>query len=130
MDSTINNKNITPVKILGIDNVFFQVGSLEKAILFYERLGFVLEFKTQRINAALFMIGNEEPGLMLFENPSPKPSRLWVEVKSALEAQKIFGGGTYIETATGLTYEVIDPWENVIGFADYSKKPELARSPN
>lgn len=115
------------MEILGIDNIFIQVGSLEEAIRFYETLGFVLKFKIPRINAALFNIGNEEPGLMLFENKEPKPSRFWVEVVSALEAQKMLSKGSMIETATGLTFEVLDPWGNIIGFADYSKKKELAR---
>lgn len=73
-------------------------------------------------------IGTEEPGLMLFENKELMPSRLWIEVESALEAQKIFRKGSLIETATGLTFEVCDPWGNTIGFADYSKKAELARN--
>ena len=116
------------MEILGIDNIFFQVGNLEEAIRFYEALGFVLKFKIPRINAALFNIGNEEPGFMLFENKEPNPSRFWVEVVSALEAQKMLSKGSMIETkATGLTFEVLDPWGNIIGFADYSKKKELAR---
>ncbi len=115
------------MEILGIDNLFFQVGSLEEAVPFYEKLGFVLKFKIPRINAALFNIGEEEPGLMLFENKEPKPSRFWVEVDSALQAQKTLKIGSLIETTTGFTFEVLDPWENTIGFADYSKKKELAR---
>jgi len=116
------------MKLLGIDNVFFQVGSVEKAILYYEKLGFILKFRIPRISAALFSIGNEEPGLMLLENQEHKPSRLWVEVESTVSVQENLGEGSLIETLTGLTFEVIDPWGNTIGFADYSKKPELARS--
>lgn len=115
------------MKILGIDNVFFQVGNLEEALVFYEKLGFVLKFKIPSKLAALLNIGTEEPGLMLFENQEPKPSRLWVEVQSALEAQALFNKGSLIETATGFTFEVTDPWGNTIGFADYRKKPQLAR---
>lgn len=115
------------MEILGVDNIFFQVGNLGAAISFYESLGFVLKLKIPRINAVLFNIGNEEPGLMLFENQEPKPSHLWVEVASALEAQKTLNKGSLIETATGFTFEVHDPWNNIIGFADYSKKQELAR---
>lgn len=115
------------MEILGIDNIFFQVGNVEEAIRFYESLGFVLKFKITRINAALFNIGNEEPGLLLFENEEPKPSRFWVEVASALEAQNTLSKGSLIETTTGFTFEVLDPWKNTIGFADYSKKLELSR---
>lgn len=116
------------MEILGIDNIFSQVGNLEEAIRFYESLGFILKFKIPRLNAALFNIGNEEPGLMLFENNESKPSRFWVEVKSALEAKQALGKGSLIETATGLTFEILDPWGNTIGFADYSKKQELSRN--
>lgn len=115
------------MEILGIDNIFFQIGNLEEAVCFYESLGFVLKFKIPRINAALFNIGREEPGLMLFENNKPKPSRFWVEVESALEAKQAIGKGSLIETATGFTFEVLDPWGNTVGFADYSKKQELSR---
>jgi GNAT superfamily N-acetyltransferase len=115
------------MKILGIDNVFFQVGELEKAVPFYEKLGFILKFKIPRINAALFKMGDEEPGLMLCEIETPQPSRLWVETVSALEAQKGWKDGLLLETATGFTFEVLDPWGNTIGFADYSNKRELAR---
>ena len=36
--------------------------------------------------------------------------------------------GNEIETKTGITFEVKDPDGNVIGFADYSKQPELGRN--
>lgn len=29
--------------------------------------------------------------------------------------------------ATGWTVEVTDPWGNVLGFTDYTKRPELGR---
>lgn len=115
------------MKILGIDNVFFQVGNLEEAMAFYEKLGFVLKFRIPSKNAALFRIGAEEPGLLVFEHKEPKPSCLWVEVESALEAQQKFGKGPLIEAATGPTFEISDPWGNRIGFTDYCKKKELAR---
>lgn len=116
------------LKILGVDNIFSQVGHLEEAIHFYEALGFVLKFKIPQIKAALFNIGNEEPGLMLFETEVPKSSRFWVEVASAFEAQEILKKGSLLKTATGYTFEVLDPWGNIIGFADYSKKREFARN--
>lgn len=115
------------MNILGIDHVFFQVGNIEHAILFYEKLGFVLKFRIPRINAVLFNIGTEEPGLFLSENQEPKPTQLWVEVGSALEAQIALGSGSMIETATGMIFEVSDPWGNIIGFTNYSKKEALAR---
>ncbi len=34
-----------------------------------------------------------------------------------------------LETMTGVTVDVTDPSGNVVGFADYSKRPEMARKP-
>lgn len=119
------------MQLLGIDNVFFEVGDLEKAISFYDRLGFKLKFKIPHISSALFNIGNEEPGLMIKETRNPNPSKLWLEIKDAQQAKEKCDQlgivGTILETATGFTFEMQDPWNNVIGFADYLKKPELAR---
>ncbi len=119
------------MQLLGIDNVFFEVGDLEKAISFYDRLGFKLKFKIPHISSALFTIGNEEPGLMIKETNNPNPSKLWLEIKDAQQAKEkcdqLGIAGTILETATGYTFEMLDPWNNVIGFADYLKKPELAR---
>lgn len=119
------------MQLLGIDNVFFEVGDLEKTISFYNRLGFKLKFKISHISSALFSIGNEEPGLLIKESPNPYPSKLWLEIKDAQQAKEKCSewgiAGTVLETATGFTFEIHDPWNNVIGFADYRKKPELAR---
>ncbi len=114
------------MELLGIDNVFFQVGNIGSAITFYEKLGFRLKFRIP--SGALLCIGKEEPGLMLCEKSEPSPSRLWVEVKNALIAKdKFLNEGQLIETATGYTFEMADPWGNLVGFADYIKKPELSR---
>ena len=113
--------------LLGIDNVFFEVGDLEMAVTLYQRLGFPLRFKIPHIQGALFSIGREEPGLLLRERATPVPAKLWIEVVSAREAQMLFQEGTMMETATGWTFEVSDPWGNRVGFADYTKKRELAR---
>ena len=79
----------------------------------------------------LYKIGEEEPGLILTETPSPTPSKLWLEVEDAhlvkQECEKGHINGTFIDTATGITFQISDPWNNIIGFADYSKKPELSR---
>ena len=119
------------MQLLGIDNVFFEVGDLEKAISFFDQLGFKLKFKIPHISSVLFNIGDEEPGLLIKEIKNPKPSKLWVEIKDAHLAKEKCNQlgivGVTLETATGFTFEIQDPWNNVIGFADYSKKPELAR---
>jgi predicted enzyme related to lactoylglutathione lyase len=119
------------MQFLGIDNVFFEVGDLEKATSFYDQLGFKLKFTIPHISSALFNIGNEEPGLLIQEVKIPKPSKLWLEIKDAHQAKEKCSQlgieGTILETATGFTFEFQDPWSNVIGFADYLKKPDLGR---
>jgi catechol 2,3-dioxygenase-like lactoylglutathione lyase family enzyme len=41
----------------------------------------------------------------------------------------LFGIATgQLETMTGITVEATDPSGNVVGFADYSKRPEMARA--
>lgn len=109
------------------------VKSSEKAISFYDQLSFKLKFKISHISSALFSIGPEEPGLMIKETDYPKPSKLWIEIQDAQQAKEKCSqlgiAGTILETATGFTFEIQDPWNNIIGFADYLKKPEFARKP-
>ena len=53
------------MKLLGIDNVFFEVPDLEKALSFYEKLGFKKKVSIPQLKAILFSIGEEEPGLII-----------------------------------------------------------------
>lgn len=119
------------MELLGIDNIFFEVGDIDQAIDFYQNLGLQLKFKIPHISGTLFSIGREEPGLLIRQSKVIRPSHLWIEVLNAHEAQKKCASlsivGKILETATGFTFETIDPWKNIIGFADYTKKPELAR---
>ena len=119
------------MQLLGIDNVFFEVGDLEAAILLYQQLGFTLKFKIPQLPGALLKIGKEEPGLILQEVVFPSPCKLWVEVENAHLFKTMCENaqltGELLETTTGYTYQMKDPWKNVLGFADYTKKPDLAR---
>lgn len=119
------------MEILGIDNVFMQVRNLQEAKVFYRKLGFELRFEIPHMQALLFRIGNETPGLILRETENDNKSRLWVEVRDALEVEaellKSNIKSELIQTQTGITCEVEDPWGNKIGFADYRLLPKLAR---
>jgi catechol 2,3-dioxygenase-like lactoylglutathione lyase family enzyme len=116
---------------LGIDNVFFAVGDLDAALDFYARCGLRLKFRVDVAQMALLSIGGEEPGLVLRQGEGIGGGRLWVEVADAeLAGAELNALGIpteRIETTTGVTVEATDPWGNVIGFADYAKRPELAR---
>ena len=119
------------IDLLGIDNVMFNVGDLDEAIRFYEGCGFVLKFRVDEKRMALLVIGSEGPGLVLRTDEGSPGGRLWVEVRDAEKVRQILMGEgaspIRIETATGVTCEMCDPFGNRIGFADYSKMPALAR---
>jgi catechol 2,3-dioxygenase-like lactoylglutathione lyase family enzyme len=116
---------------LGIDNVLFVVGDLGAAVRFYGGCGLTLKFRVDGAGMALFAIGDEAPGLLLRRGEGDGGGRLWVEVADAgAAAARLAAAGvatTRLETATGITVEAADPSGNVIGFADYTKRPEMAR---
>lgn len=119
------------IELLGIDNVMFRVDDLDRAVAFYERCGFRVKFRADEKGMVLLTIGREEPGLVLRVDEGQPGGRLWVEVRDAdavaaiLAAQGI--ATRRIETATGITCETQDSWGNLIGFADYTRLPALAR---
>lgn len=127
-------------ELLGFDNVLVPVGDLGEAVGFYERAGFAVGFRFDEGGIALLNVGGETPGILLRaedefgHRPPPWPSpRIWLEVPNARVAARALsdaGIGTLDEpfsVATGWTVEFADPWGNVLGFTDYSKRPELAR---
>jgi hypothetical protein len=126
-------------EIKGIDNVMFAVRELGPAVDFYEACGFVVTFRIEPAGMALFSIGPETPGLLIRSPDARGPGitgtvgggGFWVEVADAeAVARELASKGiatARLETVTGITVEATDPSGNVVGFADYSRKPELAR---
>ncbi|ARP71929.1 VOC family protein [Streptomyces pluripotens] len=127
-------------ELLGFDNVLFPVGDLAEAAGFYERAGFTLAFRFDEAGIALLKVGGETPGVLLRaeeelgHRPPPWPSpRVWVEVPDAqAAARKLAAAGIapldgVFQGATGWTVEIADPWGNVIGLTDYTRRPELGR---
>ncbi|MFD4562062.1 VOC family protein [Streptomyces sp. NPDC058469] len=127
-------------ELLGFDNVLLPVGDLPEAVGFYERAGFTLGFRLDEAGIAILKVGGETPGVLLRQEdglghrPPPWPSpRVWLEVPDARKAAQHLGAAGIalldppFSVATGWTVEIADPWGNVIGFTDYSKRPELAR---
>lgn len=114
------------MKILGIDNVLIAVGDLAQARRFYGgQLGLREKFSTAEL--ALYELGEEAPGLLLrVQEPRPGTTRVWLEVPDARTAAAELGGEPF-EVATGWTVEIADPWGNVLGLTDYTKRPDLAR---
>ncbi|MEU5596566.1 VOC family protein [Streptomyces sp. NPDC020298] len=129
-------------ELLGFDNVVLPVGDLGEAVEFYERAGFVVGFRFDEAGIALLKVGGETPGILLRveyglgQRPPAWPStRLWLEVPDArMAVRKLADAGIEpldeaFSVATGWTVEVADPWGNVLGFTDYTKRPELGRRP-
>ncbi|MGW4561846.1 VOC family protein [Streptomyces sp. NPDC004561] len=127
-------------ELLGFDNVLLPVGDLAEATGFYERAGFTVGFRLDEAGIALLKVGGETPGILLRAEPElgrrtpPWPSpRVWLEVPDAREAaRRLAAAGIQaldevFRGATGWTVEIADPWGNVIGLTDYTKRPELAR---
>ncbi|MCZ9354450.1 VOC family protein [Streptomyces mutabilis] len=129
-------------ELLGFDNVLLPVGDLGVAVDFYERAGFPVAYRLDEAGIALLKVGVETPGLLLRleeefgRQPPMWPStRVWLEVTDARKAaRELRGAGVPpldepFPVATGWTVEFADPWGNVIGLTDYSKRPELGRRP-
>ncbi|MET9354172.1 VOC family protein [Streptomyces sp. NPDC006617] len=129
-------------ELLGFDNVLLPVGDLGEAVGFYERAGFPVAYRLDEAGIALLKVGVETPGLLLRaeeefgRQPPMWPSaRVWLEVTDAREAARSLreAGVPPLDepfpVATGWTVEFADPWGNVIGLTDYSKRPELGRRP-
>ncbi|MEV7138790.1 MULTISPECIES: VOC family protein [Streptomyces] len=127
--------------LLGFDNVLLPVGNLDEAVDFYRRAGFTVGFRLDEAGIAVLKVGKETPGVLLrlehelgHRPPSWACPRVWLEVRNAREtADTLAAAGVQpldapLSVATGWTVEVADPWGNVIGFTDYTKRPELART--
>lgn len=126
--------------VRGIDNVLIPVGDLTAAKRFYTGiLGLTVKFELAERGIALFKLGDEEPGLLLRTDPAAGTStgpamRVWLEVPDArttsndLRERGIHPLTPPFEVATGWTVELADPWGNIIGLTDYTKRPSLARA--
>ncbi|MFG2603700.1 VOC family protein [Streptomyces sp. NPDC048514] len=127
-------------ELLGFDNVLLPVGDLAEAIGFYERAGFTVGFRFDEAGIALLKVGGETPGLLLRAEeavahrtpPWPSP-RIWLEVPDArVAARELAAAGIepldgVFPGATGWTLEIADPWGNILGLTDYTKRPALGR---
>lgn len=127
-------------ELLGFDNLLLPVGDLAEAVPFYERAGFTVGFRLDEAGIAILKVGGETPGVLLRQEdglghrPPPGPRRAcgWrCRTRAGPPSTSPPCGIELLDApfsvATGWTVEIADPWGNVIGFTDYSKRPELAR---
>ena len=131
MNADMTGTDKSSIEPLGIDNVLFSVRTLGDSVSFYERLGFALRFRLDKQRIALFEIGAERPGLVMREESDASSGHFWVEVRNAdtVTAELARLGIKYqvLDIPTGRTVEVRDPSGNVVGFAYYRTRPDLAR---
>jgi predicted enzyme related to lactoylglutathione lyase len=128
------------MKVLGVDNVFLPVGDLADAVAFYEDLlGFPVAKRFDQIGMVLFRVGDETPGLGvgvtdgLQVGGQAAGQKVWFEVPDArAAAEELASKGVELlsppfQIPTGWAFELHDPWGNLIGFTDYTLKPDLGR---
>jgi predicted enzyme related to lactoylglutathione lyase len=107
-------------ELLGFDNVLLPVGDLGEAVAFYERAGFAVGFRFEEAGIAQLKVGAQQDAG-------------WVEVPDArAAARRLAAAGIepvdeIFQAATGWTVEIADPWGNILGFTDYTKRPTLGR---
>ncbi|MCP3766605.1 VOC family protein [Streptomyces sp. MAR25Y5] len=129
-------------ELLGFDHVLLPVGDLDEAVGFYGRAGFPVGFRLDEAGIVRLRVGGETPGLLLRHEEGPgrrppaRPSvRTWLEVPDARAAAAVLedaGIGLLdgpFPCVTGWTVEFADPWGNVVGLTDYTKRPQLGRRP-
>ncbi|MEU8847108.1 VOC family protein [Streptomyces sp. NPDC048564] len=129
-------------ELLGFDNVLLPVGDLGEALAFYERAGFAVGFRLDEAGIAGLKVGGETPGILLrteeglgYRQPAWPATRVWLEVPDARAAARALTAAGMVlldepaSVATGWTVEIADPWGNVVGFTDYTKRPMLGRRP-
>jgi predicted enzyme related to lactoylglutathione lyase len=107
-----------------------------EALRFYhDTLGLPVAKRFDDLGMALFRIGAETPGLGVGtgEVTAPGGQKVWFEVSDARAAAEELAARGVTPLAppflipTGWTFEIEDPWGNVIGFTDYTARPEMGR---
>jgi catechol 2,3-dioxygenase-like lactoylglutathione lyase family enzyme len=74
------------MRVLGLDNVFVEVGDLDEAVQFYQdRLGLPVGKRFEEMRMALLHVGDETPGLGVgaVEAPRAGGQKVWLEVADA-----------------------------------------------
>lgn len=115
---------------LNYDNLFLPADNYEVSKKFYEEtLGLHIKFEFAEHGMVAFMVGNEEPAIILKDKnkfPNAKPT-IWIEVpnaKAIYNEMKDKGVRFLTEPfkiSTGWAVEFVDPSGNNLGFTDYIK---------
>ena len=109
------------------DNVFLPADNFVQGRQFYENiLGFPVKFDFSAQGFLAFQVGNEEPAIILRNQPGMKPT-VWFEVEDVnvtfadLKKKGVVFLSEPFPIRTGLAVEFEDPFGNRLGITDYSK---------
>jgi predicted enzyme related to lactoylglutathione lyase len=130
---------VLALELLGVDNLLFAVGDLDRALAFYrDQLGLPVRFAFPEVGIVGFSLGADHTGLILRQQdalpeapPRPTP-RAWLVVAdaraadAALRAAGITPLALPFAVRTGWTVEIADPWGNVLGLTDYTSAPQIS----
>ncbi len=115
------------------DNFILPAHDLAQGREFYQNtLGLPVKFDFSARGLLAFNVGDEEPALILRNQPAAKPAIMFEvdDVRASYEELKAKGVrflSEPYEINTGLAAEFEDPFGNRLGITDYSKRPELAK---
>ncbi|MBV9355253.1 MAG: VOC family protein [Chloroflexi bacterium] len=128
-----------PLALLGVDNILFAVGDLERALAFYrDQLGLPITFAVPEVGVVGLRLGGDQTGLILrsqdgLPEAGPRPTpRVWLVVADARAADAALRAAGLTPLAppfavrTGWTVEIADPWGNVLGLTDYTSAPQIS----
>jgi len=120
-------------RLVGINHVAIEVGSIDDALSFYERLFGPLTLRGRSSQMAFIDMGDQFIALSARRAGEPDRDRhfgLVVDDKEAVRAALAAAG---VQTSRPPSLDFHDPWGNLVQVVDYSdvqftKAPEVARA--
>lgn len=106
-------------RLVGINHVALEVGSIEEALAFWEQLVGPLEFRAQMRSMAFVDMGDQFLALSAPRSGGPDASRhvgVVVDDKEAVRAAALDAG---LDVSNPPALDVRDPWGNLLQFVDY-----------
>ena len=116
--------------LVGVNHVALEVGSIDEALAFWERLFGPLQLRGRSASMAFVDMGDQFVALMRAENGGPDVHRhvgIVVDDKEAVREAAVAAG---IEVSRPPSLDLRDPWGNLLQVVDYreiqfTKAPEV-----
>ena len=106
-------------RLVGINHVALEVGSIEQALAFWERLVGPLELRGRMRSMAFVDMGDQFLALSTPQGGGPDAARhvgIVVDDKEAVRAAALAAG---LEVSAPPALDIRDPWGNLLQFVDY-----------